>query len=92
MSGAMVIPLTRGYEAIIDAEDWPLVRPFSWQVVTPGRYAYAVSSFRDGLGSDAPCRKFYLHHLIADEARAPIRRPLNKNALDCRKANFGVVA
>ena len=36
------VPLTRGYEAIIDAEDAPLVAQYNWRAMVDDRAIYAV--------------------------------------------------
>jgi hypothetical protein len=42
------IPLTRGYEAVIDAADVPLVEKFSWRSAPMWRTVYALRSRRQG--------------------------------------------
>jgi hypothetical protein len=84
------IPLGRGFVALVDACDAHLVEGLAWHALTPGRKRYAAHSCRDGIGG--PVKKIYMHHLIAEAIRAPFRHPINGDALDCRRDNFGVLA
>jgi hypothetical protein len=54
------VPLTHGYEAIIDAADVPLVRGWNWYASVRTHSIYASRTVRHGTKS----RKIYLHRLI----------------------------
>tara|TARA_R110000796_G_scaffold167182_1_gene283992 strand:- start:431 stop:967 length:537 start_codon:yes stop_codon:yes gene_type:complete len=54
------VPLTQGYEAIIDAADVPLVDGFNWHAAVQEHAVYACNIDRSG---EKP-RAIYLHRLI----------------------------
>lgn len=74
------VPLSKGYVAIIDAADAPLVAPYTWTVVESKRTEYArrtakgktISLHRFILGADAPPR---IDHIDGD-------------GLNCRRSNM----
>lgn len=75
------VPLTKGYEAIIDAEDVPAIQNYTWSAVVSGGKAHAVTHIGE---------KFvYLRRLIA---KPPKGRKMKSglDTLDCRKASLGV--
>lgn len=80
------IPLTKGYEAIIDAEDADRVLAFNW-------YASVANTRKDGTRVVYAARKprggiVYLHRFIIsapDDLRVDHG---NRDSLDCRKSNL----
>lgn len=75
------VPLTRGYEAIIDAEDVPVVAPYTWSAqVTNGR-AYAVSNING--------RFTHLRQLLAKPAAGAYVKSKG-DSLDWRKATLEI--
>ena len=52
----IVIPLTRGKQAIIDAESWDQVKGYKWSATAIGRNYYAVTDVK-GL-------RVYMHRLL----------------------------
>lgn len=76
------VPLTRGHEAIIDAEDVPTVAPYSWSAMVTGPRIYAVTSING--------RTVYMRQMMTKAARGR-RPPVPGHSLDCRKAALGIV-
>lgn len=75
------IPLTQGYVALIDEEDWELCEPYNWRVqVTPKNiYVKARSRFSANL---------YLHRLIMSPSPGMEVDHINHIGLDCRRSNL----
>jgi len=82
------INLTRGYQAIVDDDDFERFGDVLWQAVGRAPYIYASHAWRDGVGEDAPVRKRYLHREIAGAGPGVPVRPINGNPLDCRRENL----
>ena len=81
--GAVLIPLTNGPVALVDAEDAERVRHDSWHVHTGG-YAARARRSADGPGPGT----IFMHRLILDApARVPVYRR-NAARLDNRRANL----
>jgi hypothetical protein len=57
------VPLTRGYEAIIDAADAPLVEGFNWSAMVAPRSVYAKRNDRTG----DKARTVQMHRVILSE-------------------------
>lgn len=75
------VPLTKGYEAIIDAEDVPVVAPYPWSAMVAGKNVYAVTSIK---GETTYMRRLFVKP-------APGKRVKSQgNTLDCRKASLGI--
>lgn len=75
------VPLTKGYEAIIDAEDVPVVAPHPWSAMVAGKNVYAVTSIK---GETTYMRRMFLKP-------APGKRVKSAgNTLDCRKSVLGI--
>lgn len=75
------IPLTRGYTAMVDAEDAHLVATQNWCANVQGDRVYAVT---------VTGGKFtHLRQLIAKPPAGRYVRP-GPNTLDCRKASLGI--
>lgn len=75
------VPLTKGYEAIIDAEDVPVVAPHPWSAMVAGKNVYAVTSVKG--------ETLYMRRLFVKPA-AGKRVKSQGNTLDCRKASLGI--
>lgn len=77
-----VVPLTKGYVAVIDAADVDLVRGRSWQAVEAGRCVYAATT----IGG----KRVYLHrHLTAAPTGVEVDHR-DGNGLDCRRSNIRI--
>ena len=74
------VPLTRGYEAIIDAEDVPLVSGHNWYAKVTPHTVYAVRRPSSGA--------IYLHRVILPLADGLLADHKNGDGLDNRRANL----
>lgn len=79
------VPLTQGYEAIIDANDAHLVGQYNWQVkhCLNTKYASRVVCIGGGKTTSQS-----MHRLIAKPSDAEIIDHINSNGLDNRRANL----
>lgn len=75
------IPLSRGYTAIIDAEDVPLVNPYTWSAQVANGRAYAVTTING--------RFTHLRQLLAKPAAGSCVKSTG-DSLDCRKATLEI--
>lgn len=76
------VPLSRGHEAIIDADDVPLVSWRNWHAVCKGQRVYAQTNTRkDGLAQ----KTVMMHQVIAGYKLTDHR---NGNGLDNRRVNL----
>lgn len=74
------IPLTRGYEAIVDDEDFEELSKFKWCAVNPsGKLIYARRSV-----GDSGC--VYMHRQLMPDLRQVDH--VNRDGLDNRRANL----
>jgi hypothetical protein len=78
------IALTKGYEAVIDAADVPLVEGWNWYAQPGGRTVYAASK---GAACGRRCRVF-LHRLLLGEPLDVFVDHVNSDGLDNRRANL----
>lgn len=78
------VPLTNGYEAIIDAEDVELADINSWQSLTDYRGDGSIRAIYARNG-----RK-YLHRVIMQSPYGYQVDHINGNGLDCRKSNMRI--
>lgn len=78
------VPLTQGYEAIIDASDAHLVEGSNWYAfIKPGQPIYAQRH------TARPNRKIvHMHRVIASTPQGMDTDHINGNGLDNRKANL----
>lgn len=80
------IPLTRGYVALIDDEDYRLVQPYSWYPAHDGNRIYAVGKV-PGIGRNKRA-SVLMHRLITDaKPNVPVDH-INQAGLDNRRSNL----
>ena len=79
------IPLTRGYEAIIDADDVPLVSAFNW---TADVNQWTVYATRWDRLADGKQRATKLHRFILTAPDGMVVDHINGDGLDNRRANL----
>jgi hypothetical protein len=77
------VPLTRGYEAIIDVEDTVIVGGMNWYVKVGTHSNYAIRSEKKF--------RVYMHRLILNAPDNLHVDHVNGNGLDNRKSNLRVV-
>lgn len=78
-----IVPLTKGYEAVIDASDVGLVAGWNWCAIVTGKQVYAYR--RERAGSR---RAIYLHRVIAGAASEQEVDHVDCNALNNVRANL----
>lgn len=80
------IPLTKGYMAVVDDDDYECVSAHKWCVSGDARktlYAMSWIKFVDGKAQFT-----YLHRFIMGAQKGDIVDHMNKNGLDCQKHNM----
>lgn len=78
------VPLTRGYEAIIDAADAALVEGRNWRAWLRGNHVYAASTASvDGRQVD-----LILHRLLLQPPPGLVVDHIDGNTLNCRRSNL----
>ena len=81
------IPLTKGYEAIVDDADYEWLSRFSWCMHKNSKHSYAI---RAGIQTKAGRRHIFMHREIVNCPRGLIVDHINHNSLDNRKANLRI--
>ena len=83
------IPLTRGYVAIVDDEDYERVARFKWQVKTETADSQTCYAQRN---QPRPRRKTEFLHRVVMRVTNPSQHVdhINGNGLDCRKENLRI--
>ena len=79
-----LVPLTRGYFAVISAVDARAVGAFNWWYHGPNGYGYALNT-RKGTGA------LFLHRFIADRMGLSRKREIDHedgDHLNCRRSNL----
>lgn len=85
--GVGVVPLTKGFEALVDLADLGLVSPFNWSALcTPHGHAYAQRS----VTVDRVTRAILMHRLIMECPQGMVIDHINGNGLDNRRANLRI--
>jgi hypothetical protein len=85
------VPLTQGYEAIIDAADVHLVEGVSWHAAVVRRRdksVWRVYAQWRGRGKNGCSSSVYLHRVIAGTPDHMMTDHVNGNGLDNRRANL----
>lgn len=80
-SAVAVVPLTKGYITIIDAEDWQRISKYKWHATRCKGHIYARSKSADSK---------YLHRFINNTPKGKETDHANRNTLDNRKCNLRV--
>lgn len=80
------LSLSKGYVAIVDAADLPILNKFSWSVSeAPRRKPYAVASM--GYGRKGR-KNVYLHRFLLEAQPGQMVDHINGNSLDNRRENL----
>jgi len=80
------IPLTQGKEAIIDIEDWKLVKDYKWCVRKDHSTFYAYT----GASKKRNHKNIQMHRLLMSVTKDKQVDHINHNGLDNRKSNLRV--
>lgn len=78
------VPLTRGYEAIIDAADVPLVEGYSWKAAVDKRRVYAATA----IGGRKNVVVIRMHRLIMDAPDGFDVDHIDHNGINNRRHNM----
>lgn len=81
-----IIPLTKGYEAIVDADDLHLVEAYSWTALVKPGVVYAKRAVKVGDRT----MTVRMHRVILSAHPDALVDHINGNGLDNRKANLRV--
>lgn len=74
------IPLTRGYVAIVDDQDFDRLSQYKWQYSKRATSHYATT--------DIGHKKIYMHRMIMDAPDDMTVDHINGDGLDCRRVNM----
>lgn len=80
------VPLTGGYEAVIDVADVPLVEGYAWRVFKGGRQKYAVSS----IGGRKNVQYLRMHRMIAGDIKGLDVDHVDHDGLNNRRSNLRI--
>lgn len=89
---AVEIPLTRGFCALIDESDQPLVSGFKWFAADGHRTRYAHRTVNLMLPAGKTARIIRMHRLILEAKTGDIVDHVNGNGLDNRRTNLRIVS
>lgn len=81
------IPLTRGYEAVIDAEDVPLVEGRNWCAFVNARRRTVYAGYRARV-EKGRSRNFYLHRLLLNAPEDMQADHIDCDGLNNRRSNL----
>lgn len=92
MSKTMEIPLTQGYVAIVDEEDYARLSPFSWHIRKDKRTVYATRSETYPPTDKSPraWKTFNMHREIVNCPDGFQVDHINGDGLDNRRANLRI--
>lgn len=83
------IPLTRGYVALVDAEDYARFGHLRWCAM-PMQRSHGVYAHRGIWGNGHKCRTVLLHREILDASPSQIVDHINGDTLDNRRSNLRI--
>lgn len=83
-----LIPLTQGFFAIVDAEDWPTLSVFRWHAL---RYDNSHTFYAARtVGPPNRRRKLWMHHAVMDVPNGATVDHIDRNGLNNRRSNLRV--
>jgi HNH endonuclease len=76
----------KGYQVLIDQEDYSLFKQYNWRIIDKGhtQYVYSIPTMKDGIRD----RSYRLHRLILNAPEGLIVDHINHNGLDNRRSNI----
>lgn len=83
------IPLTRGYSAIVDREDYARLSAFKWTAAVQRRRGFRVYAYRS-VWEGEKCRTILLHREIMGAKAGESVDHANRNTLDNRRSNLRI--
>jgi len=78
------IPLTQGYIALVDDEDYEMLRRLKWQIKKTKNLLYAATALK----TNDKWSTFYMHRIIMSVLPGFEIDHINHNGLDNRKSNL----
>ena len=81
------IPLTQGYETIVDDEDYEILSNHKWSVNKFSKTCYAV---RGVARRDGSIKKIIMHRVLMNAKKGEFVDHINGNGLDNRKHNLRI--
>lgn len=85
----ILVPLTKGFSAVIDASDWPLVSQFQWRVDLPRqnkcKTAYAIATVRT---PESTYHTIRMHRVILGAGRGQLVDHIDGNGLNNVRSNL----
>jgi len=81
------IPLTKGYKAIIDIDDYERVSKFKWHVTGNEKIGFYA---RRSILENGKQRHIFLHGFITNQPKGMVVDHINHNTLDNRKCNLRI--
>lgn len=85
-----VIKLTKGYQCIVDSEDFDFLSKNKWQARIKSAGVYAVRNQRYGPRSEGKSKSLYIHRLVMNAKDGEYVDHINGNTLDNRKSNLRI--
>lgn len=83
----VLIPLSRGFFAIVDVADLPLVAGYSWWAKINGNTVYAAADIQHGPGKR---ERLLMHRVIMNASRGEMVDHIDGNGLNNRRANLRI--
>lgn len=85
-----LIPLTQGYEAIVDDEDFEELNQYKWQANKKSSGVYAHRTKRYGIRKQNKKQHFHMHRIIMKAKSGEYVDHINGDTLDNRKENLRI--
>lgn len=87
MDDFKTIPLTKGYEAIVDVEDFDLLSNYNWGILTPYKGQYTTYAMKKSQ-AERKGKSRLMHRIVMNAPRNISVDHINGNGLDNRKSNL----
>lgn len=87
MDDFRTIPLTKGYEAIVDFEDFEWLNNYDWGILTPYKGQYTTYAMKKSQ-AESKGKSRLMHRIILNAPRNMCVDHINGNGLDNRESNL----